>query len=65
MADELLHGTRQRGDRKVNAKLSWLAVEDIRHRLRRGEGVNALGRAYGVTGAAISQVLHGKRWVSP
>ena len=54
--------TRPRGERAAKAKLTEADVREIRRRSEAGEGLRALGRAFGVSGNAIRDVCLGKSW---
>jgi hypothetical protein len=50
-----------RGEDNPCARLTEQQVIEIRHRYRRGNGLQ-LAREYGVSGAAISLIVNGKMW---
>lgn len=60
MADQLLHGTRNVGERNPRAKLTWVQVDEIR--ARRAEPRKALADEFGVTVAAIQHIQNGDSW---
>lgn len=51
-----------RGERTGHAKLTDAQVLDIRARYAAGETGRALAREYGVSPAAVSNIMTGKRW---
>lgn len=63
-ADTERHGTRVKGDRHYNSKLTAAAVADIRARYTGTYGEQtAFAREYGVTQPVIFAALNGKTWV--
>lgn len=61
MADRLLHGTHQRGERNRKAKLTLADVETIRAAWPE-RSQNQLARQYGVHQSTIWKVLHRVAW---
>ena len=57
--DQVRHGTRRRGTRVYNAKLTETAVIEIR---RKGGSTLRLAREYGVGRSTIDRVLKGESW---
>lgn len=65
-ADQLLHGTRRRGESNAQAKLSDAEVDKIRA-ARAKFSTRVLGAMYGVSSSTISRIQTGKRrgWRQP
>lgn len=61
--DRLRDGTDSRGEKNVRAKLTWEKVRQIR--LRASEPHRLLAEEFGVSPAAIWQVLHNRQWKEP
>jgi hypothetical protein len=61
-ADKFIHGTSARGERNPQAKLSESDVRDIRQRRVDGERVGSLAKAYGMSAANISTIVHRRSW---
>lgn len=59
MADKLIHGTHNRGERHGNSKLTADAVREIK---ASSESHAALGRAFGVNYRTIFDIRSGKIW---
>lgn len=62
LADRLLHGTDNRGERHGCAKLTGPDVIAIRRRRGAGERNGALAAEFGVTPATICDITHGRSW---
>lgn len=60
--DKRRHGTLPVGERSGTAKLSIDAVVAIRQRHLEGEGVRALGRAFGVSHTQIRKIVAREAW---
>ena len=60
--DRRAHGTSNRGDANGGGKLTEAEVKSIKERLKRGEGVTAIAREYGVWHGAISSIKTGRNW---
>ena len=60
--DRAEHGTLTRGTRNGAAKLSEVAVSEIRRRRSVGEQCHAIARDYGVSRAHIHRIGLGARW---
>lgn len=59
MDDQVLHGSRPRGEAKPHAKLT----EDVVRAIRRDpRSTTVLGRVYGVSAETIRQARIGKKW---
>ena len=63
-ADKLAHGTAQNGERNPYARLTALAVVEIRKRRDSGEAQNELARVFGVCEKTISNVVRHKTWAT-
>jgi len=61
-SDSIRHGVFPRGESHANARLTACGVADIKRRLARGEGQDAIARDYGVSQVAISLIKRGKTW---
>lgn len=62
-ADQLCHGTRQRGELRPSAKLTRDAVREIRTKYTSGGTTyNALAAQYGVTMEAVYSVVKRRTW---
>lgn len=61
-ADRILAGTANRGERHNHARLTEMAVQDIRKRLAAGVGFQHLGNDYGVHEQTIRDISNGKTW---
>jgi hypothetical protein len=61
-ADQALHGTRPRGTRKANAKLTEQDIPLLREGLASGTSQYALARQYGVSQQAVSAVARRITW---
>jgi hypothetical protein len=61
-ADQVLHGTRRRGARVVNAKLNERDIPNIRAELAAGASQSAVGRRYGVSQSAIYCIARKVTW---
>lgn len=61
--DRKRDGTWMGGENNGLAKLTWAKVTAIRQRYDDGERMTALAAEYGVTPAAIGNVVRGKTWV--
>ena len=58
-------GSKLRGERHCNAKLSFAQITEIRERYQRGErNQSALGREYGVTSQQIGHIVRGEQWLN-
>lgn len=62
MADALAHGTRCRGETTGTSKLTEQQVRDIRRRASLGAVQQRLCEEYGMSPAAISQIVNKHRW---
>ncbi|MBB3411196.1 hypothetical protein FHT87_005149 [Rhizobium sp. BK316] len=60
-ADQLIHGTRARGTKHGNAKLTEAAVETIRSLCGKAKQAE-IAQRFGVDQSVISRVQSGKRW---
>jgi len=61
-ADKKRHGTAQTGDNNPMAKLRSNQIPDVRRMHASGMSKEAIGRHFGVTGAAIHYVIAGVTW---
>jgi hypothetical protein len=61
-ADMDIHGTRPRGERKVEAKLRASDIPTIRMQRAAGAAWSALAAQYGVSKNAIRQIISGATW---
>lgn len=61
-ADQLRHGTRNRGTRNGRNKLMTPEVLEIRRRVAAGESNSSLGREFGVSNVTVSLIVSRKRW---
>jgi DNA invertase Pin-like site-specific DNA recombinase len=62
MADRDAHGRTARGARNPRSRLTDEAVIDIRNRLAKGEGLRAIGRAFGVSHTTIRLIRNKETW---
>lgn len=61
-ADKIAHGTSGRGERNPMARLTAVAVEEIRRRAASGEVQRSLAREYGVSPMTVSRAVRGESW---
>src|SRR5690606_17630383 len=61
IADQLVHGTRPRGEKRGNAKLTEADVREIRKRTET-ETLSALAKHYGVAPSLISRIKSRDVW---
>jgi hypothetical protein len=62
-ADELVHGTRNRGSKNVHAKLNDEKVGEIKQFIREGRYTrHEIAEMYGVTPVMVSYIKNGKNW---
>ena len=61
-ADQLAHGTRQRGEKRPNSKLTAPDVLRIRDLLRDGETLRAISRKFNVSTASIYGIKVRRMW---
>lgn len=61
-ADRLIHGTHSRGERSGKAKLSEIAVREIRANLASGESQRKLATRFGVTRSCIKCIHERISW---
>lgn len=67
-ADKVRHGTTCIGERHPAARLTWLAVAELRERYIPGcrkNGANALAREYGIPYSTVWRVVSGTDWNTP
>jgi len=62
IADAFKHGTIPLGEEKATAKLKNSDIPKIRRMIKRGMPMNSIGKEFGVSTAAISQVRDGITW---
>lgn len=62
MQDARERGLLLRGEAKASAKLTESDVAEIRMRAQRGESMNSLSRAFGVSGPTIQSIVHRRKW---
>lgn len=62
MDDQVIHGTRQRGEKSHRAKLTVALIESARSASARGIRQRDIAAMIGVCQATISQALSGERW---
>jgi hypothetical protein len=62
MADQLLHGTRNHGERNGSAKLTIEGVREIRRRIAAGESQKSIAASMGVCQPQICHINTGKTW---
>lgn len=62
MRDMKEAGRQRRGEDKPNHKLTWLAAASIREAHAQGAEAVELARRYGVSAAAIRQVINHRTW---
>jgi hypothetical protein len=60
--DQVVHGTRPRGERRGHARLTEVAVVDIRARWNSGEPSTTIALSYAVSRAAVMHIINGKSW---
>lgn len=60
--DKIRHGTRQRGERNGNAKLSRSDVRRIRYLRRQGLSLKRIAQAVGATPGNVSNIVREKSW---
>jgi hypothetical protein len=65
LADRLVDGTANSGERNGQAKLTWPQVDAIRRRVAAGERRAALAVEYGVHQGSIDNIVNGRKWVCP
>lgn len=58
-ADKVIHGTHNRGERNVNAKVTEDQVLEIRSSK---QALSVLSKMYGISVAAVSSIRTGKNW---
>jgi Trp operon repressor len=62
MADKVLHGTAQKGERNGNSVLTEERVREIRGLLRTGVIQAEIARQFGVSQVLVSLISRGKNW---
>lgn len=62
IADQLTHGTKGRGERMSNAKLTDDMVRELRRRHSTGEKSNKLGPEFGISGRRVRRIVSGQAW---
>lgn len=62
IADQTRHGTKPRGERHANAKLTESGVREIRRRRSAGERAKDLAREFGISDSMIAGLCRGERW---
>ena len=60
--DRIAHGTTNRGERHGLAKLTADQVVAIREAVAGGATMASQGRLHGVSGAAVQDLIHRRRW---
>lgn len=60
--DQLLHGTRSKGEKNGHSKLKASDIPEIKKRYRAGESQVAIGKDYRVCNSTISDVILGRSW---
>jgi len=61
-ADQLVHGTRNRGERQGRSKLTRAQVVELRALKEGGWTLRALGSRYGVDFSTVRLIVTGKNW---
>lgn len=62
IADTLLHGTHNRGERNARAKITDQVAREIKRRLSAGERQHAIAADYGVARTTINNIANGYAW---
>ena len=58
-SDKVIHGTHNRGERNLNAKVSEIQALEI---MASKESLSALSKKYGISVSAVSAIRTGKNW---
>jgi hypothetical protein len=63
IADKVVAGTDQSGERNARSKLTWKKVDRIRRLRRQGMRLNAVAAQYGLHRTTITRICQGETWI--